>query len=1855
MNGFVSWQRSSRQHERRLHPVGVAIATFALALLLLLDVGAASSSTSVASNEPTTPILDDFERGLEDPLQQWGNWASTSIDGSGATMEALGGAAGHNEGDVHGDSHRVADIPAGDAEVYGRIATNPSDQRLMSLYLNLQDAGTAGVDGYELRWFHWIAGDGLYLRKIVDGVSTNLVPPVQMSNTDEPGGGDTLLLRRVGGSLEVWHKKAATGTWILRLSASDSQFQGGKIGFGSDESKARWADFGGTGQTTPEPPPPALPETGVLDAFERPDEDPLSQNGAWSPTPVSGAGETLEVLSLAAGQNEGEVVQANSFHQSELTGDAEVHARISRMPENDQVSYLYLHLQQAGTAGFDGYRMRWYHWIVADQISIEKIVDGVATSLVGPIRLDPATGDTLLLRRSGEALELWRESAGAWSKLLTSADPSFNSGRLGLGLDDDQGRWDDFGGGEATGAPPPPPPAPSTDPPPGQSTGICTGSGLHAHSTSRCLSDPVNTLTGAFITQIEDLATAGTGVSFTWNRSYTSSDSTLGRLGPGWTDNHSTSLVEHPTGNVTLRGDEGQQVEYVKQADGSFVGAPGSLSTLTRVADGFELVRTDQVVYRFDAQGRLTSVEDRNGAGLAFGYDGQGRLARITDAANRDVTVSHNASGLVSQVETHDGRRVAYVYAGGRLASVTDVLGKTWAYTYDPDGRLATIVDPLRHVQVTNIYGGDGRIRSQTDAVGKTTSFAWDADTEVASVTDANGNVWKHDYDGGVLSKQIDPLNGVTAFAHDADLNTSGVTSPTDEATTMAHDDAGNLLSATAPASLGSAQKTFAYNSRNDPVRITDARGTVTSYTYDAAGNTTGVTQGGTQVASYTHDAAGRVLASADGNGKTTRYAYDSAGNLSSVTNPMGDETTYTYDTAGRVLSRVDPKGNLPGATTADFTSTWTYNAAGQVLKERDPPGNITTHTYDDAGNELTVSDAKGGTSSYVYDDANRVLSETRPDPDGGGPLEAPVTTYIYDDAGNTLSATDPLERTTSFAYDSANRLLATTGPEPDGAGPLVAPTMSRAYDQNGNLASIVEPRGNVQGANPDDHRTRYSYDAAGRLLTTTDPLGHATANAYDPVGSLVSARDANSHTTTYAYDAAGRIVTVTAPDGGSTTYTYDDAGNRLTRRDDAGHVTKYAYDDAGRLISEAGPDPDGAGPKTSAVTSHSYDANGNLLATVDPNGNTTSIADDGKTAYGYDPANRLVSVDYSDSTPDVAFAYDPVGNRVQMTDGAGTETRAYDGLDRVLSVTRGSNTFAFAYDAVGNITRRVYPGGRITEYDYDGLDRLSIARINDQTVGYGYDVSSNLVQTTLPTENGHVEARRYDTAGRLTEVTSRKGAATILGGFAATLDPVGNPTQVVRTGTLAQTQTYTYDASDRLVSVCFQNGTCPGASDPFIRWTYDKIGNRLTEQRPAGTTSYSYDAADRLLSAGSTSYTYDQNGNAVSAGRRTFTYDLANRMKTTKSSSTTTTYAYDGDGARVQASTGSKSSQKTNFHWDIAHALPQIALETNGSGSVLRSYTHGSRRISMTSGSATSYYHHDNLGSVANVTSSSGSTRWTYAYEPFGTILTEQKSGGNPPTNAMKFAGEYLDPTELYHLRARQYDPAIGRFLRSDPVDSSGSSPLASAYAYAANRPTVLVDPSGETFRPADHGQGIAHFSVSIVDWASPDVRCLSPLCGVRRPTLRVHPIPKRVSSHVVTFPSDPKYGLHSTDGLPGYPAIDFAALRGKPVVAVENGRIREFGSAQGGLALYLLGDSGVDYFYAHLGSNAVSRNQRVRAGQVIGRVAALHTLDHLHLGANVGGDVLPGRRGRTGQDSGRNYELARAVIQAISRAPRV
>jgi RHS repeat-associated protein len=183
----------------------------------------------------------------------------------------------------------------------------------------------------------------------------------------------------------------------------------------------------------------------------------------------------------------------------------------------------------------------------------------------------------------------------------------------------------------------------------------------------------------------------------------------------------------------------------------------------------------------------------------------------------------------------------------------------------------------------------------------------------------------------------------------------------------------------------------------------------------------------------------------------------------------------------------------------------------------------------------------------------------------------------------------------------------------------------------------------------------------------------------------------------------------------------------------------------------------------------------------------------------------------------------------------------------------------------------------------------------------------------------------------------------------------------------------------------------------------------------------------------------------------------------------TTETYTYAGDGVRLSASTGALANQTTKFLWDRNFGLPQVAMERDGSDALLRYYRFGLDLLRQTAGATTYYYHHDGLGSVGDVSSSAGASLSWGEYYPYGLARQAGTGAGAPAVQPFGFTGEQRDAvTNLYHLRARQYDPGTGRFFSEDPVQASIQRPCSSPYEYARNNPLVNVDPSGKESCPA-------------------------------------------------------------------------------------------------------------------------------------------------------------------------------------------
>jgi RHS repeat-associated protein len=177
--------------------------------------------------------------------------------------------------------------------------------------------------------------------------------------------------------------------------------------------------------------------------------------------------------------------------------------------------------------------------------------------------------------------------------------------------------------------------------------------------------------------------------------------------------------------------------------------------------------------------------------------------------------------------------------------------------------------------------------------------------------------------------------------------------------------------------------------------------------------------------------------------------------------------------------------------------------------------------------------------------------------------------------------------------------------------------------------------------------------------------------------------------------------------------------------------------------------------------------------------------------------------------------------------------------------------------------------------------------------------------------------------------------------------------------------------------------------------------------------------------------------------------------------------YGYDGDGKRLTtATTNTSGTIETSAEWDITQPVPEITAERDETGAVTRRYSYGLDRIATTTDGVTSLYLADAMGSVTNLTSTTGAKQWTHDYEPYGAARSSVHDDPTAPGQPIGFTGEHLDATGLYHLRARQYDTTTGRLTTTDPLAPSIDDPYVSSYIYVNQRPTVLVDPTGEKGR---------------------------------------------------------------------------------------------------------------------------------------------------------------------------------------------
>jgi RHS repeat-associated protein len=801
------------------------------------------------------------------------------------------------------------------------------------------------------------------------------------------------------------------------------------------------------------------------------------------------------------------------------------------------------------------------------------------------------------------------------------------------------------------------------------------------------------------------------------------------------------------------------------------------------------------------------------------------------------------------------------------------------------------------------------------------------------------------------------------------------------------------------------------------------------------------VTSDGERVA-Y-HHVGGRVVAvGPEGPGSPTHvFAYQRLGadaNRTTWTAPGGAVTVYDWDDARRVRRR--ELADLGEVTRLEWDGPrvarleWPDGrvverawSAGHLVSETLPNGNVRRFQWNPdgvhrlspfSGAPVAVSDDLGPILSVAYDTAGRPV-EIR---DGAGdlrrlawdglelvsltpPAGLPVEYEGYGEHGFPTRILIGGEVVDEPSYDAVGNRL--RGRDPDDPTATSTPgVVERTFDADRNVASLIVA--DEAGGSVVERTIVVRRRADGRPVRIERPYGGDTEHVYDALGRRVARReriDGAWQTTVFEWDDAGRLVAEEKPNGMRREVAYDAAGRPLTvstLRDGVLETVLTSTWQDGRLVAVHDSVRD-------ATETYAYDAAGRVTRTVYARGEATELA--------YDARDRLTDV------------------TLRLPDGSvlGALGIAYDGADREVSIREGG---AAGPELLG----RLYEAGRLVETRYgNGLTRT-----------YAYEASGRSWQSSTTTA---AEGRWV--ADTLIQVSPSPGL--VLFGFETrTADPLGlvsDPPPDSAPGEVSTIETYWLDS-----------GAGPRPQGMRLRMAhyhlalgtteYDALGNRLKVEQVPFNSQYG-DIRD---------FVYNGEHNRLLEVRRR--EDLGADPVTER------TYAYDEagfvtsiDGLPVEWNAQGRVTSVgglASFEWDAAGrpisrtVLGETTIHWFGgrleaaAGELPRHLDLGEVRVDLAEGDHR-YRHLGPRRNVKFVTDAAGNVVAHHWYGAYGRLATF-----GPEDDDRGFAGG-THAAGFVVLGARILDPAAGRFLSPDPVET-----WLDPYAYTWGNPVQLWDPGG-------------------------------------------------------------------------------------------------------------------------------------------------------------------------------------------------
>ncbi|WP_168123966.1 RHS repeat protein [Paenibacillus sp. HB172176] len=1188
-------------------------------------------------------------------------------------------------------------------------------------------------------------------------------------------------------------------------------------------------------------------------------------------------------------------------------------------------------------------------------------------------------------------------------------------------------------------------------------------------------------------------------------------------IGKGWSwdisflEINDDDIYLHLSGTGVFKIDDNNTLMGYPWDDLTF--EPDTTVTVGGETSAYVLKSIYQVNQYFNDEGQLLQISDSYNNTVTFEYEDDSLygsvLHAITDAIGNSISIAYSENEVTLTKGAQIVRYFKTKMNGKELLSqVIDPLGRATTYDYDLNDALFNLLGTTP--TTSNPYA---LLTGVTYPTGAKSVYAYES-TPITRYIDTNAvnQVYR------VISRQDEWTNSDLSTT---EVNHTDISYPTGDIGSAANAD----LTFTVKFENGHIATTFEnekdYISEDEPaVYYNNSLTAISTYNDETYTNDT----------EYTYDRARKwpvpitttlkksnsIITSVDT--ITTSALYNDYGNIVSTTDPAGIQTTSYYDPTSHLLVGVSKPLSATQTQYTEYvrdpvhgnvttTRVREGSAQGAILQETinnafDTYGNVTetkilrqpgTYTtvhidYDPAspnlgayptetsttvtdvennsstivnhytyntfdGSLASYTDANNGTTSYEYDALGRVIKAIHPDtsfiqnkyfdysneirqvdetgvtvytkwnPIGWKTEEGylkhdahkPMTTYAFDLNGRLLSSEDVLNRVTGYDYDEWNRQFQITYPD--------LSTSTQIYDDINHTQTSTDAEG---------YRTKSYFDVLGRVLSQeeTKPTGIGSGTetntlisyTYDYAGNVLTATDYldPQNTTAYSYDVLGQLATVTNAKNEVTHYDYDLLGNLTQINYPDSTLQQKTYDEIGRLIQ--------ATDATNRVERFYYDGNGNQVKLKDREGN--------RFKYTYNNRNFQTKKEIVDSNwnpiageETITFSYDDAGRRVQLNDVTGQTSYTYSADRGLLSQVTypDAKSIQYDYDAAGNRSSMKNPFGGITYYHYDELNRLdavapSLDFTNDYDATYSYFDNNQLKE--VKQRNGVISTYQYDGL-RVKSLTEQKADQSEINTFAYTYDNNGNQKTKIENGI---THSFTYDSLNRLATSTQFNET----------YDYDDRGNRSSM-----TTNHPFD------SPGET-YTYDKRDRLTSV-----TTDLG----------ATVSYTYNGDGLLWERT---ENGEVTRYYWDGDQVVAEATVDNNVP-TLKAKYIRGNGLVAREDDQGKAYYLLNGHGDVVELRDSTGNTKLNqYSYDVFGNIVSQYETIEQP----FKYSGEMTDDTtELQYLRARWYDPSVGRFINKDTYEGELTNPLSlNLYTYVQNNPLIYNDPTGHWCTSADN-----------------------------------------------------------------------------------------------------------------------------------------------------------------------------------------